>query len=264
MSRLNRENSEPPYYYRSPGELLAELRIEEPGDIQIEAIAQYCGATVLYEPLEGSEARLIGYRQRALITIDSKASLARQRFSAAHELGHWMWDRGRMAFACAEKQFNSEWSKDNPERRANRYAEELLLPERMFRRILAEEQGEELPLAYVQRLAQRFQTSLTATAIRYVELSFRPAMLICSEHGVRRWYARSGPVPWSYRLKRELSKETLAVSRLGAGENGPSHGIVPAQAWIDLREGAFAPLPDVLHEDSLKISADLVLTLLSW
>lgn len=41
-------------HYKSAAVLLRELGITEPEDIKIEAIAQYCGATIVYEPLRGA------------------------------------------------------------------------------------------------------------------------------------------------------------------------------------------------------------------
>src|SRR5437867_9520652 len=80
--------------------ILEELGIENPEDIDVEAIAQYCGATVVYEDLGGCEARILGYGDRAIIAVNESSPRVRQRFSVGHELGHWMNDRGRASFAC--------------------------------------------------------------------------------------------------------------------------------------------------------------------
>jgi len=237
-----------PPYFKSPEQLLLELGVSEPSDILIEAIAQHCGATILYESLEGSEARLLGYGARALITVNKNAGVPRQRFSAAHELGHWMWDRGKMAFSCAEQQFHGEWSKDNPERRANRYAEELLLPRSLF---LREARSLPLSLASVKSLAHRFQTSLSATAIRLVELSDSLALLVCSEQGRRRWFVRSGSVPWGYRVKNLV----VPGSRIEEA---------PGSFWLEPREGTTVRLPETILVDPFRIAPNLVLTLLTW
>src|SRR5215471_9902800 len=118
---------------QSPEQILEELGIREPEDLDIEAISEYCGATINYKALEGCEARILGYRDRAIITVNLASSRERQRFSAGHELGHWMRDRGQLSFKCEDKSFVRNWSESSPETRANRFASDLLLPIAMFR-----------------------------------------------------------------------------------------------------------------------------------
>src|SRR5713226_10488389 len=118
---------------KTPEQILAELGINEPEDLDIEAIAEYCCATIRYKPLYGCEARIIGYRGRAIITINQNSWRGRQRFSGGHELGHWMCDRDQVAFGCNYENFVRGWSGANPETRANRFASDLLLPVSMVR-----------------------------------------------------------------------------------------------------------------------------------
>src|SRR5262245_49053746 len=120
-------------YFRTAAELLRELGISTPDEIDIEAIAFHCGATIRYRPLTGCAARIVGNGNKAIITVDSHSTRARQRFSAAHELGHWMHDRRKASFSCEEAQFIREWSASNPESRANRYASDVLLPVTIFK-----------------------------------------------------------------------------------------------------------------------------------
>ncbi len=262
--RKKREASiEVPAHYRSPESLLNELGIDEPGDIKLEGIAQYCGATIIYEPLEGSDARLIGYGSSAFITVNAHSTTPRQRFSAAHELGHWMWDRGKMAFACGgmlPKDGELAQESDTIERRANRYAVDLLLPEKLFYKRV--EGARTSPcLQMVQSLAQEFQTSLTATAIRYVELSAIPAVLVATERKKRKWYVRSPHVPHRLRLKDRPDARSLAGKLLsGARQDECPATDMTASRWIENEEAQDSSL----REDSLKVAPDLVLTLLSW
>ena len=74
--------------YTSAAELLDELGITEPVELDMEAIAQHCQATIIYKPLKGCAARITGNEDRAIITIDDACRRERQRFSAGHELGH--------------------------------------------------------------------------------------------------------------------------------------------------------------------------------
>lgn len=46
----------------SPGHILTELGIREPEDLDVEAIAQHCGATIRYTNLKGCAARIMAMR----------------------------------------------------------------------------------------------------------------------------------------------------------------------------------------------------------
>jgi len=242
---------------RSPASLLDELGIRGPEDLLIEAIAEHCGATILYQSLQGSEARIVGYGDRAIITVNSAASRARQRFSAAHELGHWMCDRGKIAFGCTEKTFVREWSDDNPERRANQYAAELLLPEVMFSRWA---KNRDITFATVRDLADSFEASLTATAIRLVEFGSFPAMIVCNDRERRRWFRRSPDVPEVLWPHDRVHPRTGAYDLLyrAAASAGPLD--LGADGWFSHRDSVHY----AIREDSISITDDLVLTLLWW
>lgn len=242
---------------RAPAAILDELGISSPDEIDIEAIAQYCGVTVVYEPLAGCEARILGNRDRAIVTVNSKSGRPRQRFSAAHELGHWMRDRGKITLGCAASSFVAEWNDDNPERRANRYAADLLLPRRMF----AERCGGMQPLFSNARvLAQAFATSLTATALRLVELGSFPAMIVCSGTAGRKWFAQSSLVPRELWPLSAPGRGSVAsrLLRGGKGEDGPT--TVDADDWIDHAGSASYSVV----EDSVVAGDGVVLSLLWW
>src|SRR6266850_7589222 len=66
----------------APESLLEQLGIRRPEDIDVEVIAQFCGATVTYELLVACEARVLGLGNRAIITVNSESIEPRRRFSA--------------------------------------------------------------------------------------------------------------------------------------------------------------------------------------
>lgn len=237
--------------------LLNELGIDNPDEIDIEAIAEYCGATIIYEALNGCEARIIGHGERAIITVNSTSRRERQRFSAAHELGHWICDRGNIALSCTEKMFNEDWFQDSREYRANRYAADILLPKGMF-----SQKGYKRDITFrsVQELSGIFQTSLTATAIRLVELGSYPAMIVCSDLKNRRWFTRGPDVPDKLWPCKSLDKESMAYDLLTGNSTDLSPINMPADVWIDHHDAH----QYVIREHSIKISGDLVLTLLWW
>ncbi len=243
--------------YKSPTALLEELGISEPQEIKIEAIAEYCGATIVYEPLKGCEARILGHGNRAIITVNSTSLHERQRFSGAHELGHWMCDRGKIAFACAEMVFAAEWGNENPEVRANRYAADLLLPSPMFS---SRAKNKDIIFATVRDLAKDFQTSLTATAIRLVELGSFLAVIVCYELGKRRWFIRGPDVPSVLWPLNEPGRGTVAYDLIQGRTTSDGPVDVYADGWFDLPgAGRYE-----VREDSVRISDRFILSLLWW
>jgi len=242
--------------FSSVDALLEDLGIAEPDELDLTVIAQHCRATILYKPLEGCAARITGNEDRAIITVDSNSRVERQRFSAAHELGHWMFDRGKVSlFSCDENVFLKEWSNNNPETRANRYASDLLMPAAMFKPRAAT--FERVDFTTVKVLAKVFTTSLTATAIRLVEHSSLPAMLVCSSaDGVEWAVRREGTKPlWP----KKPGPETYAYDVLD-GREDEALGDVFASAWFD---HSIADRHQV-HEHSIRAYEGLVLSLLWW
>lgn len=242
--------------YRAPARLLHDLGITEPEDIDLDAIAFSCGALVVRDRLDGCEARLLGAGERAFITVNSASDTHRQRFSIGHELGHWMHDRGNASFRCSKRDFVHSWGEMSPEKRANQYAAELLLPRSMFR-----PRAERLPMTLetASALADLFQASLTATAIRLVEHGSFPAMVLLSGSNGIRWSFRGQDVPSEIRLRDRPGVDSCAADLLAdAGSEGPTD--VCAGAWFEGSEAQrFA-----VCEDSRRVTRNDVLTMLWW
>lgn len=244
--------------FKAPAVVLDELGITEPSDINIEAIGEYCGATIVYEPLDGSEARILGSGDRAIITVNSNAPRERQRFSGGHELGHWMRDRGKVAFSCTDRNLVADWGDDDPERRANRYAADLLLPRKLF---AAAARGAAPTFGCARDLARTFDTSLTATAIRLVELGSSPAMIVCTDSNGRGWFFRSPIIPTSvWPLSKPGQGSVARRLHSGALSRAPGPETVDADEWIDLPNAS----EYTLVEDSVFGGPGLVLALLWW
>ena len=112
--------------------LLLSLGIDSAKEIDVEAIAWDAGAEVRFAELDSCEARIIGYGNRAIITVEERSILPRKRFSVAHELGHWKYHRGR-SFVCRKDDIgNQVKGPTDPERVADSYAADLLLPSFLF------------------------------------------------------------------------------------------------------------------------------------
>ena len=233
-----------------------ELGISDPSAIDLEAIAWDEGVRVQYKDLIGCEARLVGYNNRAIVTIRKTADLRRKRFSLAHELGHWNYHRGR-SFECrVDDWIESYNSKPIEEKEADKYASELLMPTYLFE-----------PLAKtikrptfdgVKELADKFNTSLTATAIRLVNMNVWPLLLVSHSRNGRVWFSRSKDVPERWFPQKELNQDSMAFDMLFGTEERARPQKIPADAWFDIRE---AERYDII-EDALRIASNQVLCLL--
>lgn len=239
---------------------LRQLGVMSPDDIDIEAIAYSLGAFVDYKVLGGCEAYIVGDGDRATISVNSKASIGRRRFSAAHELGHWAWDRGKVRVVrCSHASiFQNEVRGQNREVVANRYAANLLMPRYLFEPMANEV---EIVIESTRVLADRFRTSLTATALRLVMYSGRPAgWVLLDEVGhVKRCFLNK-EVPETFSVHRSLDPESGAnnVVKGVVTQTGPT--TVHAGCWIDATNANEYELV----EDSIRVWENMTLVLLWW
>lgn len=185
-----------------PQELLRVLGVEEPEEIHIWAIAEVCKAKVTLEPLEGCDANLVGFDNRAIITVNKHTHKNRQRFSIAHELGHWQRHRGQAYFSCQTEDF----ARLGPEREANMFAADLLMPQAMCRRLIDQAYP---TFRQATELARRFQVSLTAMALRLTQMHPEPAALFLAKERHQVWCRPNDLVPTSLRFAKTLSPELL-------------------------------------------------------
>jgi Zn-dependent peptidase ImmA (M78 family) len=121
----------------SPAErILRRLGITEPQEIDLEAIAWDLGVRIRCRPLTGCEARIIVTDDQAIVTVNSRSSRRRRRFSIGHELGHWYNDRGQLLLSQAEEIGHPGSAPLSRERAADRFASSLLMPEHILRPIV--------------------------------------------------------------------------------------------------------------------------------
>lgn len=108
--------------------LLKSLGVEHPEEIDLEAIAWHLGVlSVKVRTLDGCEARIVGRGNHAIISVDPRAIPRRRRFSIAHELGHWVFHRGKTRI-CRPEDIQERSNGAAIEQEANRFAADLLLP----------------------------------------------------------------------------------------------------------------------------------------
>jgi len=192
----------------------------------------------------------------------------RVRFSIAHELGHFYIPKHRSYLLSGVWHgSHAGFVSDKPvEREADLFAAALLMPRDWFVERVERKPDGICTMADLERLAASvFDTSITSTAIRYVELDFEPCCAILSREGqivfsipsddMRRqglgWLCKGSRVPTSTVTGRAL----LAVSR---GETPTFEGRVYADWWFDGK-----PARRLWEDVRLLGGTGLVLTLLA-
>lgn len=241
---------------RSAERVLASLGITEPREIDVEAIAWHLGAKVKYRELDTCEARILGHGNRAIICVDSRKRPERRKFSVAHELGHWTFHRGQ-CLACRSDEIGNRASRaTDPERVADGFAGDLLLPAYLLRPM--SQQVQRWSLAQVRGIASEFGTSVTATAYRLIELDLLPGLLVCHSRSGRRWFKRAASVPSRWFPQQDMDHDSQAFDMLfGTAAELEAPSLVDADAWFDQSDASRYQL----HEQTYKVPNGEVITL---
>jgi Zn-dependent peptidase ImmA (M78 family) len=237
--------------------LLQSLGIETAKEIDLEAIVWHVGAIVKRRPLDSCEALIVGNARNSVISVNSTSIPSRQRFSIAHELGHWHHHRGRNLI-CSGRDVDNPGSPLNPEKQADAFASDLILPNY----ILGDEvrkRVKRLNLKAVREIAESFEASATATLIKIVSLDAFPIIAVCHGQNGRKWFRRSPSVQGFWFPRQELDPESPAFDLLFAsGREYPIPQKIGADAWFDFRGADHHEI----QEQSFLLPNNEVLTLL--
>ena len=187
--------------------------------------------------------------------VNSASSAQRQRFSVAHELGHFLnpWHKPLEPsgwFACRPEDLRKSWGKLPPEAshhliqetEANRFAIEFLAPQKFVRPFL---RG--IPdLTLVLRLSKTLDLSREASARRYVQLHDQPTALVFSVDGVVRYVQRHPDFPSVlYQPGQRLSELPSPVDK----SHLSAHEEADPRDWL-VRPGRDALIVQTLSQSS--------------
>jgi Zn-dependent peptidase ImmA (M78 family) len=149
-------------------DLLSELQIQDPAEIDIERIAIFKNAAVRYASLRGMDGCLVRKDDSAVITVRSSLKYEGQkRFVIAHELGHFFLHPNTRQMESVDSKQANNWSErqEAEEYEANLFAAEMLMPRRFVEVRIA---GLEPSFELIKKLSDEFRTTLTATAAQFV------------------------------------------------------------------------------------------------
>lgn len=168
-------------------EVLKDLDIQEPDEIDVSRIAAYYGVEVREEPLTGMDGRIVRNETSAIVTVRESIPFAPQkRFVIAHELGHFFLHPKTRQIETVDQSQTLDWSEKQhvEEYEANLYAAELLMPVSLFKPRIS---GEEPSFALIEKLVRDFNTTFTATAVQYILTTCEECALVSCTGRQRIW-----------------------------------------------------------------------------
>jgi Zn-dependent peptidase ImmA (M78 family) len=164
-----------------PSKAVAEARklLKEHGTtlpIDVEAVVKRQRIDVRPQPMEESVSGMLVIKDgRATIGVNQSHHPNRQRFTLAHELGHYLLHGKRTrVFVDSSTMFFRDGlaaeGTDKVEIEANAFAAELLMPESVLRDIARHQPVDAFDDRAIQSLAAKFGVSVRALTIRLTKL----------------------------------------------------------------------------------------------
>lgn len=246
----------------SAHEILRDYGIQDPRQIDLDAICVDKGVLVIDAPLKGAIARLIRNRKdRALVRVSDKiAETGQRRFAIAHELGHFILHAEKNQLSlCVQKELLFWYQSLPPEEyEANIFAVELLMPDFMFEPRSA---GKNPAFATIRELSTEFNTSLTATTLRYLDFAHCDCAMIFSENGRVKWFKTSKDFPC--RLLEngtKLNADSVAGRLFAERPNVDGPKQVPLETWVEdpISSHSFTIQEDTVHLRTYNAAISLI------
>lgn len=185
-----------------------------------------------FDSFEGSLVRTNGTRKWTMLLNTRVSNGRRRRFTFAHELGHFMCHRElRDKFEDSEDSLND--FRDEIETEANVFASWLLMPANLLRN---EFHGAAWKTETLRAIGNRFECSLQACALRFVQLCSKPVAFVVSRDGMIIWATKSKSAPYmsSYCFGDELPDGSHALASYQNGDEDTVRKAVEP-VWNDTR-----------------------------
>ena len=136
--------------------------------LDVSTLTQKLGIIMRMEAMKGDESGSLKKDKKTgkwIITVNSLHHPNRQRFTIAHELGHYI-KHNNVADLFEDNVFFRNGDQNNYETEANKFAAEILMPEESFRRYISEVSKQ------VIDIAEKFGVSSMAVRVRAKQLGY--------------------------------------------------------------------------------------------
>jgi len=158
----------------------------------------------------------------------------RGRFTLAHELGHYFIDSHRQALLNGQFPHPSHLldNRNNSiEREADCFASSLLMPTERLNNICFKHSFD---YSILKKISNSFNVSITAAALRFVEIGNHPICVIFSQNNKPLWYRFSNDFHYKRLLhdKTKIPINTLAGDYFNKGIKTVEETIIDAGDWF--------------------------------
>lgn len=239
--------------------------------INVEAIAKdYSKSVFPNEPItmvqgkpfgpkfEGALMRKPGGAEWGIFYNSAIPSAGRKNFTLAHELGHYLLHRRRTPndIICLKSDMWT-WESDYGvmEAEANQFASFLLMPRDDFDAQTANFGRPQI--ADFEALRDRYEVSITAAILKWLELTKRRAMIVVSQDGFVDWSRSSKPLLRSgvFLKARQTTVELPSKSQAsGVNADGIHDGVVlPPGVWSEQEEVFESVLRSEYHGQTISL-----------
>jgi Zn-dependent peptidase ImmA (M78 family) len=243
-------------------EIIQKLGISSPDEIDVYKIAALRKIRIRERPLKGCDGMMVRKGDRVIISVrESIADIKKKRFVIAHELGHVLLHphiKQSDNFSISEFE-RKQYQSSHPELEANYFAAELLMPESMFSDEI--DHSTDPSFREIERLAHKFNTSLSATAIQYVKYNSEPCAFVTSKDLMNPWFFSADDFGFRLEYRKKIHAYTCAHEVAKNKMRIHRDSKISAGTWL---QGYSDTGKDYITEESLALGDSGIIYTLLW
>jgi len=199
--------------------------------------------------------------QKLMLLNQQLESQSRINFTLAHELGHYFIpDHMEPIYACnIDELVGNRTVIKKEEKEADLFASEILLPSKFI------EKKSIRRLQDIISVAQTYNTSIPATAIKMMDYTYDNVAFVCCINGKIEWFAKSLGFKENHLFLKDLTKLSIPglslMNKCIENTSTISKGKIPAYVWLENMDSSSYIQEEVLYYPNYKtgyilISAD--------
>lgn len=219
--------------------VLDDLGIDNPASTSIEDLIAYYDGIVQEIPLSNCDGRMVMKNGKSIVSLNSNIEFPqRKRFVLAHELGHILLHGGVAATFSDDYSTLEGYKHGQQEVEANNFASELLMPSGLFKAACFKKK---FSPDLLRQLADTFNTSITSTVYRYIELGSHPICAFFSKDSKIVFWKKSQEFYYKIPDRNKLSipsdsvaNEFYVYNKIYRKEDSAQE--ITKSTWFELRE----------------------------